>query len=154
MVVRKIIRLIFVGCLLLFFRTETYACSCAIPEIPEAVESAKAVFAGFVTDIIEPRTKDPKAPWADRLYLVKFKVGTSWKGKVAREVTILSDQARAGCFSWGSFAKGVSYLVYAEPRVPGAPRKSLAVLFVCNRTTLLSKATKEVNQLEAAYPRR
>jgi hypothetical protein len=151
--VRKIIQLVFVSCLVLFSRTETNACSCAIPEIPQAVESAKAVFVGFVTDIIEPRTNDPKAPWADRLYLVKFKVGTSWKGNVAREITILSDQGRAGCYSWGSFVKGGSYLVYAEPRVPGAPRKTLAVLFVCNRTTLLSKASQDVKQLESAYLR-
>lgn len=86
-VLRNITQLVCLAYLLLFSRTEARACSCSIPEIPQAVESAKAVFVGFVTDIIEPRTNDPKAPWADRLYVVKFKIGISWKGNLAREVT-------------------------------------------------------------------
>lgn len=63
--------------LLTFGSAQADACFCVIPEVPQAVESAEAVFAGFVTDIIEPRTSDPKAPLTDRLHQVKFKIGTS-----------------------------------------------------------------------------
>lgn len=54
---------------------------------------------------------------------------------------MLSDQGRAGCFSWGSFVKGKRYLVYAERRTPsGVPIRNLAELFSCNRTTLVATA--------------
>ena len=151
---RVLVRVLFIVGLLTLARTQANACFCVIPDVPDAVESAEAVFAGFVTDIVEPRTSDPDAPLIDRLYQVKFKIGTSWKGKVAREITILSAQGRGGCYTWGSFVKGQSYLVYAERPPAGAPRGALALLFACNRTEVLSKAQQDVKQLENVFARR
>ena len=149
-------------------------CSCLRPEVPLAFSDARAVFVGEVTEILRPRTADPKAPPEARLYLVKFRVERAWKGVVvSQELTLLSDQGRAGCFSWGSFLKGGRYLVYAEdiarPLPPRSyrflkgegdlvyteertkgevPIKSLAVLFSCNRTTPLANASEDLKKLE------
>lgn len=150
---RVLVRVLFIVALLTFAQRQAYACFCVTPDVPEAVESAEAVFAGFVTDIVEPRTSDPKAPLIDRLYQVKLKIGTSWKGKLAREITILSAQGRGGCYTWGSFVKGQSYLVYAEEPVAGAPRGTLALLFACNRSEVLSKAQDDVKELDRTYAR-
>jgi hypothetical protein len=115
-----------------------------MPEVPEAFGNAREVFVGEVAEVAEPLTDDPKAPLADRLYAIKFKVEKSWKGEASEEIVVLSDQGRAGCFSWGSFNKGRKYLVYAE----GPGKKSLAVLFSCNRTALLANASADLKELE------
>ena len=99
--------------------------------------------------IVEPRTNNPTAPLADRLYAIKFKIDRSWKGVGNQEVVVLSDQGRAGCFSWGSFVKGQRYLVYGQRRTPaGAPLRKLAVLFSCNRTALIATASEDLKKLE------
>ncbi|SRR5258705_1117224 len=133
--------------------TESYGCSCVTPQVGRAYNQSRAVFIGVVTDIVEPVTNDPKATPIERLFQVKFKVGVSWKGSMSRELTILSDQGRAGCFSWASFVKGQSYLVYADAPPKGSPRGVLAVLLVCNRTALVGNASEDVKELEALYRR-
>ena len=46
--------------------------------------------------------------------------------------------------------KGEKYLVYADSTaVEGTQEKSLAVLFMCNRTTLLADASDDLKKLEA-----
>ena len=125
-----------------------YACSCVVPEVPEAFREARSVFVGEVVEIIEPRSGNPKAPLADQLYSIKFKVERSWKGVNASQLSVLSDQGRAGCFSWGLFVKGMKYLVYAERRTPGAPVRNLAVLFSCNRTALLASASEDLKLID------
>jgi len=90
----------------------------------------------------------PPLQLRNRLYAIKFKVEKSWKGTTDQEVVVLSDQGRAGCFSWEPFIKGKKYLVYAERRTPsGAPIRSLAVLFSCNRTALVSDAPEDLKVL-------
>lgn len=124
--------------------TNISACSCVTPEVPQAFRQARAVFLGEVVEITQPRTDTATAPFADRLFRIRFKVERSWKGATSREIVLLSDQGRAGCFSWGSFIKGRKYLVYAERRGPsGAPIKDLAVLFSCNRSELLQNAVED-----------
>lgn len=136
-------------CLAVLYSPSFYACSCVMPEVPQAFSEARAVFIGEVVDIVEPRTNNPRAPVADRLYAIRFKVERSWKGLSNQEVVVLSDQGRAGCFSWGSFVKGQRYLVYAERRTPsGSPLRNLAVLFSCNRTTLIAAASEDLKKLE------
>ena len=140
--------LIFAALFLLLTTSDSFACSCVTPEVPKAHHDAQAVFLGEVTEIIYPRTNRLKAPLADRLFRIKFKVEKSWKGTTTQEIVILSDQGRAGCFSWGPFLKGRKYLVYAERRTPsGARIRDLAVLYSCNRTELLSNATEDVRLL-------
>jgi hypothetical protein len=128
---------------------DSRACSCIMPEVAQAFNQARAVFVGEVAEIIKPRTDNTEAPLADRLYTVKFKVEKSWKGAGFREVSVpeiivLSDQGRAGCFSWGSFLEGRKYLVYAEETKEG----NMAVLFSCNRTISLANASKDLKELQ------
>jgi hypothetical protein len=138
-----------IAALFMFSAESSYACTCTMPEVSEAFSKARAVFLGEVTEIVKPRTHNPKAPLAERLYAVKFRVEQSWKGVDSLEVTILSDQGRAGCLSWGTFLKGEKYLVYAEKSGSArAPLKTLAVLFSCNRTASLAAAAKDIKELE------
>lgn len=122
--------------------TDGYACSCSMPEVPQAFDDARAVFVGEVIDIAKPRTNDPKAPPADRLYEVKFKVERYWKGVWSQEISILSAQGGDGCDNWGSFLKGEKYLVYAEP----TQEVGLAVLSGCNRTALIIEYERRNNR--------
>jgi hypothetical protein len=143
-----------IACLFSLCAPTSHACSCVTPEVPQALREARAVFVGEVIEIVEPHTDNPKAALSDRLYAIKFKVERSWKGATSREIIILSDQGRAGCFSWGPFLKGERYLVYAERRAPsGAPIRNLAVLFSCNRTALLASASEDLKTLETIRPR-
>lgn len=137
------------GWLFSMYAPNSHACSCVTPEVPQAFREARAVFVGEVIEIVEPQSDDPKAPLANRLYAIRFNVEKSWKGVTSQEISVLSDQGRAGCFSWGPFLKGKKYLVYAERRTPaGAPTKNLAVLFSCNRTALLPNASEDLKTLE------
>ena len=129
---------------------ESYACFCVKAEVPEAYDEAKAVFIGEVTEIAQPRTNDPNALLAERLFVIKFKVEKSWKGAgfldtTISEISVLSDQGRSGCFSWGPFLEGRKYLVYAIQ----TEGKNFAVLFSCNRTASLDNASDDLRELRA-----
>lgn len=126
------------------------ACSCVKPEVSQAFQEARTVFLGEVVEIVQPRTDKHTAPLSDRLFHIRFKVERSWKGAARQEIVILSDQGRAGCFSWGPFVKGRKYLVFAERRTPsGAPIKQLAVLFRCNLTENAADVTDDLKALDA-----
>lgn len=151
---KRLIVICFIGCLFSLSARNSYACSCTKPEVLQAFREARAVFVGEVIGIVDPSTNDPKGPLADRLYAIKFKVDTSWKGTTSEEMVVLSDQGRAGCFSWGPFVMGNKYLVYAERRTPSGTRiKNLAVLFSCNRTSLLTNAGQDLKELGKARVR-
>lgn len=148
---KRLIVACFIGCLFSLSARNAYACSCVKPEVLQAFREASAVFVGEVVEIDEPYSNNPKAPLANRLYAIRFKVDTSWKGTTADEMVVLSDQGRAGCFSWGPFFKGKKYLVYAERRTPSGTRiRNLAVLFSCNRTSLLKNAGQDLKALDIA----
>lgn len=147
-------KLLILACLIVSFllatRSNAYACSCVKPEVSEAFQQARAIFLGEVVEIIQPHTNKPTAPLSERLFQIKFKVERSWKGAAKLEIVILSDQGRAGCFSWGPFVKGRKYLVFAERRTAaGAPIKQLAVLFRCNLTENAADATDDLKALDA-----
>ena len=134
----------------MIFAPEGYACSCVKNEVRQAYDEAKAVFIGKVTEIVQPRTDDQNADLNERLFVIKFKVERSWKGAAfldttIAEITILSDQGRSGCFSWGPFLEGKKYLVYAIQ----TDGENLAVLFSCNRTTSLANAADDLRVLRA-----
>lgn len=132
------------------FAPKSYACFCVKDEVPQAYDEAKAVFIGEVTEIVQPRTDDQNADISENLFVIKFKVERSWKGAgyldtTIAEIKILSDQGRAGCFSWGPFLEGRKYLVYAVQ----TDGDNLAVLFSCNRTTPISDAADDLKVLRA-----
>jgi len=148
MIMKRLLLTCWISCLFSLCAPNTSACSCIVPEVPDAFRAARAVFVGEVTEITVPRTDNPKAPLADQLFTIKFKVERSWKGVSSADVIVLSDQGRAGCFSWGSFLKGQKYLVYGEKRLrSGAHTRTLAVLFSCNRTALLADASEDLKAL-------
>jgi hypothetical protein len=141
--------LIFVTVLVAIFglaSRDSYACFCLSTEVPEAFTNARAVFIGQVIAITKPKSNDPKAQLADRLYTVRFKVEKSWKGRTFfQEIIVLSEQGKSWCFSWGPFIEGRKYLVYAE----ATEGDNLAVLFRCNRTTVLANASQDIKQLNS-----
>jgi hypothetical protein len=129
---------------------EGYACFCVKAEVSEAYDVAEAVFIGEVTKIVAPRTDDPTALLSERLFTIKFKVERSWKGAgfldtIIPEISVLSDQGRSGCFSWGPFLEGRKYLVYAIQ----TDGENLAVLFSCNRTASLGDVSDDLRKLRA-----
>ena len=133
----------------LIFAPKSYACFCVKNEVPQAYKEAKAVFIGEVTEIVQPRTNDQNADLSEKLFVIKFKVERSWKGAgfldtTVAEIQVLSDQGRAGCYSWGPFLEGGKYLVYAIQN-----GDNLAVLFSCNRTTSISNAADDLRVLRA-----
>lgn len=132
-----------------FSAPNSYACFCLTPEVPRAYDEANAVFIGEVAEVVAPRTDDLTTPFADHLFTVKFKVEKSWKGAgfldtTIPEITVLADQGRYGCFSWGSFVEGRKYLVYATQ----TDDKDLAVR-VCSRTVSLGNASDDLKELRA-----
>jgi len=118
--------------------TTTLACSCAMPDVPEALNRANAVFIGEVAEIIEPLTSDEKALPPGRFFTIKFKVEKSWKGVAiaSREISVLSAQGRYGCFAYPPVSKGERYLVYAEPAyVDGGSSEDWSIITNCTRTS-------------------
>jgi len=123
--------LVFLGVAL--FATEVQACFCIREEVPKAFESAKAVFLGEVTEIIEPKSSDETAPLSLRLFVIKFKVIRSWKGAGfgSQEISVLGNQGR---LESPELQIGLRYLVFTD-RV--ANEQEWGVLGMCNRTTVV-----------------
>jgi|SRR5687768_7271036 len=124
-------------------------CFVVAPDLPQAFDSARAVFIGEVVKITNPVTSEPKAPLADRSYRLTFKVEYSWKGAGFQEfgvseLVVLSDQGKGGsCFSWGTFSEGGKYLVYAEETA----EKNLIVQ-LGSPTVSLSGACEDLKELK------
>jgi len=113
-------------------------CFCAVPEVPEAFDQARAIFIGEVIEIVEPTTYDEKASLPGRLYVIRFKVEKSWKGVSANEMEVLSAQGRFGCLAYPSVRKGEKYLIYADPAYQnGLQVKGFVMITACNRTALM-----------------
>jgi hypothetical protein len=122
----------------------SYACYCLVPNVPEAFDKARDVFVGVVTEIIEPRSSDKKAPAAERFFTIKFRVERSFKGRLASEISVLADQGRSGCFSYPTILKGEKYLVYADQfGADGSAAKDLVTINACNRTGLVGEELKD-----------
>jgi hypothetical protein len=119
-----------------FLQSGSYACSCIVPEVPEAFDQAQSVFLGEVVEIVNPSTVEADAPLPGRLYTIKFKVERSWKGFPFAEIDVLSAQGD-GCFAYPAVHKGEKYLVYAEASyVNGSEDKHWLMIWSCSRTAL------------------
>lgn len=111
------------------------ACWCFVPNVPKSFNKAADVFVGIVTDIKLPLSFDEKAPFADRLFTIRFKVEKSWKGSHALEISVLADQGLLSCFSYRTIYIGDRYLVYADPLSSNEnDRSDLVMISSCNRT--------------------
>ena len=90
--------------LAIFQATAAYACSC-IPSNPQqSFESAQAVFAGRVIDVIQPNP--------DSEVQVRFEVSRIWKGQKRPQIVVMTSSSSASCGY--SFQAGEQYLVYAS----------------------------------------
>lgn len=128
---------------------DNLTCFVVAPDLPQAFDSAQAVFIGEVVKITNPVTSVPTATLADRSYRVTFKVEYSWKGAGFQELglpelVVLSDQGKGGsCFSWGSFSEGGRYLVYAEETV-----ENNLIVQPGSRTVSLPHASEDLKELK------
>lgn len=106
--------------LLAFNAQKTYACSCIPPApVEESLKKSTAVFSAEVISITENEAKFIKT--------VKLKLKKSWKGKLAKTLTITTGLNSAMCGY--EFVKGKTYLIYAN----GKNTKTLSAS-LCSRT--------------------
>ncbi len=114
--------------------SEARACSCMKISPSEALSSAYAVFTGQVTKI-EPNTATGFGGIEITLRVKKL-----WKGTLDEQVEVHTAGNSAAC-GYG-FAKGETYLVYAERDEADPMRVSL-----CSRTSLVANAQEDLDFL-------
>ena len=126
---------------LLFFNyspSTSYACSCAVPEsVKVELEKSSAVFSGKVLGILDKKKFNSIQSSGDEL-AVLFEVDEAWKGINQTQVIVYTSRDSASC---GFEFTSNEYLVYAN-KYDGELRVSL-----CSRTTLLSLAQEDLNEL-------
>lgn len=131
-------RITFISLALLFLMSaaeNSFACSCAPSigpvkaQVKEAFKKSTAIFSGEVISI---------APTSEHQVTVTMRVGKSWKGKLAKEITITTAANSAMC-GYG-FEAGKTYLVYAF----GANDSLMTT--ICSRTKLSSN-TQDITHL-------
>jgi hypothetical protein len=125
---------LFLGLATLGYAPEARACSCMKLTPSEGLTSSYAVFTGEVTEI-----EKNKATRFGGLE-VTLRVKQMWKGEPAEELKVHTAGSSAACGY--SFAKGVTYLVYAFRDDADPLRVSL-----CSRTAPVDKAKKDLDFL-------
>jgi hypothetical protein len=132
---KQLIKVVLLILVVTLFAPAAYGCFCVRPEFPDAFKKARAVFLGEVVEITEPKTSEPNALLSDRLFRIKFKVKSAWKGVIAgaKEFTVLTGQGRFGCFDF-TVGKGQTYMVYADPVFS----EEWSFINACNRTTVVT----------------
>ena len=130
----RVIALFFLVLASLAYAPEVRACSCMKLTPSEGLTSSYAVFTGEVTGI-EKNT-------ATRFggVEVTFRVKQMWKGDPSEELKVHTAGSSAACGY--SFAKGMTYLVYAVRDEADPLRVSL-----CSRTAPIDKAKKDLDFL-------
>lgn len=126
---------------LLFFNyspSTSFACSCAVPEsVQVELEKSSAVFSGKVLGILDKKKFNSIQSSGDEV-VVLFEVEEAWKGIHQTQVIVYTSRDSASC---GFEFTSNEYLVYANES-DGELRVSL-----CSRTTLLSLAQEDLNEL-------
>lgn len=126
--------------ILVFGQIEAHACSCELPlgnstlkqQVKKARNDSQAIFTGEVIEIIRPTDSYS--------VIVKFRVDQSWKGKLQKEITLITGRGGGDCGY--RFEVGRGYLVYAY----GSDEASLSTN-ICQRTTELKDAAVDVKLL-------
>jgi hypothetical protein len=152
------IKIIFQFCLLVVFSlaaTEiVYSCSCVQFSHTEEIEKTDVIFAGQVIEITGDATYaasksenaspvSPRRDKAEKRYLVKFKVETSFKGSGGGEITLVQYEYEkpVPCGEM-RFTKGKKYLVYARKW-----KDELSGGDLCSRTRSFNKKSKDYKEL-------
>lgn len=146
---KKLIVVSLIACAFGFFAPAAKACFCVMPEVPEAFEKAKAVFAGEVIDVTKPLPQDELPP--EHFDIVKFKVERSFKGaNFVSELSVLIADGRERCFPFPPVHKGEKYLVFADPFYrQDVLYKQWSIISFCSPTKLLEEADKVIKQLKS-----
>jgi hypothetical protein len=130
-----------------------YSCSCVQFEHEEEIEKTEAIFAGQVMEITEdtayaaPGSENgssvlPRRNRAEKRYLVKFKVETSFKGSGGEITLVRYEYEKPGPCGEMRFTKGKKYLVYA-----GKSKGELRGGDICSRTRRLDKKSTDYKEL-------
>jgi hypothetical protein len=125
--------------LLLSASESSFACSCAPNpkplkgQVKDAFVESTAIFSGEVISV---------TPSSEQQVTVKLKVGKSWKGKPAEEITLTTASNSAMC-GYG-FEAGKTYLVYANGEADAL------MVSICSRTKLATykQDIKYLNKLK------
>jgi hypothetical protein len=123
----------------LFTSAPALACSCVFPPVQAAREDAAALFEGRVLDVVDV-ARDAGTQSAMRE--VKLAVVRSWKGLDKHEQITLRTSAQSALCGY-AFAKGVSYLIYAQQ---DAGQLSVSA---CSRTRRMADAGEDLIALGA-----
>ena len=117
--------------LFVLFVATAHACRCRPPAPPlEALKKSKAAFVGKVTAVkVDGRQK-----------VVSVAVSQSWKGDVAKEITVHTAGSSAAC-GYG-FQVGKEYLIYCSGKSGDVWTTNL-----CTRTRPLGKAKEDLEAL-------
>jgi hypothetical protein len=122
-----------------FSSIPSYACSCAeLDSVKEAFEGSSAVFSGKVVEIVDANKNKSIQSSADSIKVL-FEVEESWKGINQTQITVNTARSSDSCGY--EFDLNKEYLVYAN-ETNGTFNVSL-----CSRTTLLSLAEKDIQEL-------
>jgi len=100
--------------------------------VEAAYEGNSVIFSGKVISSVK------SGDWNRK---ITVRVQNSWKGKLPKTVTISTNAATSMCGY--PFSKGKSYLIYAD----GKKASDLSVT-LCTRTTLLSNAVEDIEELD------
>jgi hypothetical protein len=140
MITKNILVVVGMAGLLVLVEDRAQACTCDLPEanltlkeqVNRARKESRAVFIGEVIEVI----RKPE----NYFVTVKFRVENSWKGRVAKEITLSTGQGGGDCGY--KFEVGGRYLVYAY----GSDETSLATN-ICQRTGPAGAVTEEIKLL-------
>jgi hypothetical protein len=137
---KLLLSVICMAVLTVFSPIEGRACNCDLPrghlsleqQVKKARKQSQTVFAGNVVEIL----RDPESS----VVVVKFRVESSWKGRLPKKVSVSTGQGHGDCGY--QFEVGQSYLVYAY----GSDENSLSTN-ICQRTAPLSEAAADIKLL-------
>jgi len=128
---------------------------CLVPEVPEAVDRAEAVFSGKIVDFVAVRKDNSNSPSSSSEYIVKFEIEEWWKGSASSELLLLWRPEVFGCSHYAVGEIGERYLVYAEsPKSQAVGRGRLLEITALNRTSKLPARTQIFSQSDSGNGRR
>jgi hypothetical protein len=109
-------------------------CYCIVPSVSDSFKSARAVFQGEVTEVIEPKIGGENSPDVDHAYTIKFKVHQMWKG-LAPDTKDFNVLWTTHCYECPPLPHiKDTYLVYGNP-IRG--NETLSFVGWCNRTMVV-----------------
>lgn len=133
--------LVLLCCLSTLFPAKSYACSCANePDPNQALEQAKAVFAGKVVEVKQEVT-DIEG-FLQKKNAVLFDVERTWKG-ISQTQVIVNTNFGGEDSCGNEYKVGQTYLVFAN----NYDNKNTLQTSICSLTKIFSSANIELNKI-------